>query len=77
MADGLNVVSVRIQHEGTVVVSVIVRPHARRAVVPATRGQRGLVERVDLRAIVGAKRDVQRWRMVASSNPEIRLGRHT
>ena len=41
MADGLDVVAVRIEHEGRVVVGVVVRSQSRRAVVLAAGHERG------------------------------------
>ena len=56
----LDVVSVRIEHERAVVVRVVVRPRTRRTVVLAAGRHRGLVERVDRRAVLRGDRDVHR-----------------
>ena len=50
MADRFDVVAVRVEHEGGVVIRVVPRAQARRAVVAATGGEGGGVEGVHLRA---------------------------
>jgi hypothetical protein len=52
VAHRLDIVPVRIEHEGAVVVGVIVRPQAGRAVVLGAGRKRRLVERVDARAVI-------------------------
>ncbi len=47
VTDGLDVVTVRIQYICTVVVRVVLRAHARRAVVIVARGQRRYMESID------------------------------
>src|SRR5690606_10965800 len=47
-ADRLDIVAVRIEHEGTVVIGVIMRAKAGRAIVGAAGRQRGGIEGVDL-----------------------------
>ena len=63
VADGLDVVAVGVEDEGAVVVGVVHGADAGRAVVLAAGGDRGLVEGVDLRAVLGAEGDVgvRRW----------------
>ena len=48
MKYSLEVVSVRVEHERAVVVRMVLRPQAGRAVVGAAGVERGAVERVDL-----------------------------
>ena len=50
MADGLDVVAVGVEHEGPVIVGVILRTKAGRAIVLAASGNRGGIERIDLGA---------------------------
>jgi hypothetical protein len=73
VADPLDVVALRVEHEGAVVV-LVVPAHARRSVVRAAGGEAGGVERVDGRAIVAGERDVQSRRIGLSlMEPEDRL----
>src|SRR6187402_1951954 len=58
VAAGFDVVAVGVEHERAVVVLVVVRARAGRAVVLAAGRHRRLVERVDDGAVVGAERDV-------------------
>ena len=60
MADGLDVVAVGIEDEGTVVVLVIHRTRARATVVAATSAHRSLEERVHRCTILRGERDVSR-----------------
>src|SRR3954464_15724754 len=55
VADGLDVVAPRIDDERAVVVLVVVRAHAGRAVVRSACGDRGVVERADLGAALRAE----------------------
>ena len=74
VADGLDVVAVGIEHERAVVVRVILRAQARRAVVLAAGRERCAVERIDAGAILGHDRDVQRLLQLAfAADPEVRL----
>src|SRR5689334_22603522 len=76
MADRLDVVAVRIEHERAVVIRVIVRPQSGRPVVAPARRYRRLVERVDLLPIRGAKGDMRRQDCrLAVTDPEIGLRR--
>src|SRR5262245_55694380 len=59
VADGFDVVAVGVEHEGAVVVLVVVRPQPGRAVVGGAGAERGRVEGVDLRARVGLEAHVQ------------------
>ena len=47
MADGLDVVTIRVKHEGAVVVWMVVGTQARRAVIAASRGKCSRMERID------------------------------
>src|SRR5690606_7229762 len=55
MTDGFDIVAVRIENKGTVVVRVVVGPQARCAIVLAARGHRRLVEGIDLGTLVGGE----------------------
>ena len=57
MEHRLDVVAIRIEHEGAVVAGVVMSL-ARSTVVPATGGQRGAVEGIDGRAILGLEGQV-------------------
>jgi hypothetical protein len=59
VADGLDVVAVRIEHEGAVIVRVIMRPQAGSAMVRAAGGERGFVEFVDRGAVGRREGDMQ------------------
>ncbi len=73
VADRLDVVSVRIEHEGPVVGGVIDLPYTRRPVVLPSGGYRLLVEGVDRGAFIAPERnvDVLRCRL-ACGQPEVR-----
>ncbi len=58
--DGLDVVPVGIDHERTVIVWVVMRPHARRPVVLRPCSDRRLVEGIDVRATPSAEAHVHR-----------------
>ena len=60
MAYHFDVVIVKVEDKGPVVVRVVVRPQARGAIVAAAGTQRGGVEGVDLRARGDAECHVQR-----------------
>lgn len=64
MADGFDVVAVGIEDERTVIVGVIVRPNAGRAIVTAAGGERRPMESVDPLPAVTSKSDMHR-RLVA------------
>ena len=55
----LDVVAIGIEHEGTVVIRMIMRAQARRAVVPAAGRDGGAIERVDLGAGLRREGDVE------------------
>ena len=75
MADGLDVVTVEVENKRAVIVGVIVRAQARRAVITRTSGDGGLVKGINQGARAHAKSDMN-GRMVwpAFAQPEIRLG---
>ncbi len=72
--DGFDVVTVGIEDERTVIVRVIVRPNARRAIVTAAGGERPPMERADPLPAVTSKSDMHR-RLVARrlTDPEGRI----
>ena len=59
VADPLDVVAIGIEHEGAVIVRVILRPQSRCAIVLAAGRERGAVEGVDRGAILGGDRNVK------------------
>ncbi len=61
VVDRLHVRPVRVEHEGGVVAGVVVAL-ARRAVVAAAGGDRGLVEAIDRRAVGRLEREVETGR---------------
>ena len=76
MADGLDVVAVRVVHEGAIVSRVVMGPDARGAIADAAGGERGRVERADLGACRDAERDMDRRPVGrARVDPEVGLGR--
>jgi hypothetical protein len=58
VANRFDVVPVRTDDEGRVVVRVVVRAQARRTVALATRLESRTIERIDLLAILGSERQV-------------------
>jgi hypothetical protein len=71
---GLDVVAVGIEHERTVIVRVIARAQAGRAIVLAACGERRAMEGVDGRPIVGVDRNMQNaLEPSLAADPEIRL----
>src|SRR5581483_7857747 len=58
MADGLDVVAVGVEHEGGVVIGMVMRAQARRAVVPRAGGDRRCVEGIDLGAVARGEGDM-------------------
>src|SRR5438445_5253069 len=58
MADCLDAMTVWIQHEGAVIIGVIMRPKPGRAIVAPATSKRRRVKGVDRRAVGGAKADV-------------------
>ena len=59
MADRLDVVSVRVEHEGSVIIRMVVRAQARRSVVGGPGCDRRRVEPVDNAAIMGREGDMR------------------
>ena len=80
MADRFDVVPIRVQHEGAIVIRVVMQARTRRAIVAPAGGQGSMIERVDLGAGLHAEGHVQR-RVVhrpgrgRAGDPEVRLGR--
>src|SRR5713101_3583727 len=70
MADGLDIVAVRILHESAVVVGVILGPEAGLAVVRAAGGQRGLVKFLHTSAVLRREREMHRPTRLASFHPQ-------
>jgi len=69
VADGLDVVTVGVEHERAVVLRVILGTDAGRAVVLAAGGDRRLVERADLGATLRTKRDVHAIDLALAGSP--------
>src|SRR5882672_5013456 len=75
MAHGLDIVSVRVEHEGAVIVRVIMRPCSRRSVVTAAGQDRLAVEAVHGVAVMRGEGDVRAGlRQLLQSDPEEGLG---
>src|SRR5512145_688883 len=74
VADRLDVVSVRIDDEGPVIVSVIFRPETWRAVILSARRERRLVEGAHLGAAARGEGEMNRPRArhAAPAEPELR-----
>ena len=74
MTNDFYVVAVRIEDEGTVVVRMIMRPQARRAVIFSSGSEGGLMKGVNQRAFSDAKGDMN-TRIVRRSlaDPEVRF----
>ena len=77
MADRLDVVAVGVMDERAVVVRVVDRAEAGRAVVRAAGGDPRGVERADLGAPPGAERDVDLVGRLAHADPEVGLAGNT
>jgi len=74
MTDSLNIVTVRSNDEGRIVIGVIVRPNPRSAVVFASRSESLTIELVYLTSIVCREGDVKRYRLTfCGSEPKGRL----
>lgn len=74
MAHRLDVVAVRADNERSVVIGVIDFPDAGRPVVFAASLERGLIERVDLRAVLRDEGDVHRILLLGMrTEPELRF----
>jgi hypothetical protein len=74
VADGLDVVAVRIEHEGAVVTRVIDGPRSGLAVVAPAGGERGRVKGVDGGVIGGGEGDMgRRGRLTSLADPEVGL----
>ena len=73
MADGFDVVAVVVEHKCAVVLLVIVRPHARGAVVGSAGGEAGRVECVDGLAVACPEGNVGRRAglVAARVDPEV------
>src|ERR1022692_902083 len=74
VADGLDVVSIGVQHKGAIVVGMVLRAKSRGSVVLPARRHRRPIKSVDLRARLGAKRDVDgRHVRLALTDPDGRV----
>jgi len=74
VAHRLNIVAVRIQDEGPVILGVVLRSQPRSAIVSTTSAQRRLVERVDPLTSIGVERNMDSRRVrFALGDPEVRL----
>src|SRR3954451_13281073 len=74
VANRLDVVAVRVEHEGAVIGRVIMRPNAGRPVVAPARRDRRLVELVHRGAVLCQDRDMHRLvQRALAADPEIRL----
>src|SRR5512139_3745120 len=69
--------AVGIEHEGGVIIRVVMRAQPRRAIVRAARGYRGVIERVDGGAVLCRKGNMDAAVELAfAAEPEIRLAPH-
>jgi hypothetical protein len=76
VANDLDIVTVRVEDEGTVIIRMILRPEARRAVVFPSRRQGGLMKSIDQRAVVDPKGDMNAGVVRCSfADPEVCFGR--
>ena len=73
MADRFDVVAVRIEDEGPIVVPMALRSKPRTAVVAPTRPDGRLMEGINSGAIIGSKRDMEGLAWLALADPEVRL----
>src|SRR5215470_7483613 len=74
MTDCFDVVPIGIEHKSTVVIRVIVRAKARKAIVLAARRKRRTVERIDRQPVFRNDRDVQRLvQLAVAADPKVRL----
>ena len=64
MADSLNIMAIRPDDEGRIVIGVVVRPYARRPIIFSSRSESGMIERVDLPSILSCECDVKRHRLI-------------
>src|SRR5438094_9966029 len=75
VTDRFDIVAVGVEHEGSVVVGMIVRTDARYSVIPAAGSDRFLMEAVDRCTVCRRKGDMcARLRSGLQSDPEERLG---
>src|SRR5882724_1777767 len=58
VTDGFDIVAVGIEHEGAVIIGMIMRPEPRRAVVAAARRHRRRVEGIDQCTGIGGEGDM-------------------
>jgi hypothetical protein len=76
VTDDFDVVSVRVEDEGAVIVRMIMGPEARRAVVFSSGREGGLMKCVDQRAVVNSKGDMNpRFVWCSFADPEVGFGR--
>jgi hypothetical protein len=73
MADRFNVVAVRIEDIGPIVVPMVLGAKPRTAVVAPTRRHGRLMEGINSGAVIGSKRDVEGLAWLALADPEVRL----
>src|SRR5215813_8627647 len=74
MTDRLNIVTIRIKHEGPIVVRMVLWAQPWCPIVTPTRGQGRVVKGIDQGAAAHLKRNMQ-WRFIrgALANPEVRF----
>src|SRR5262245_11790825 len=74
MTDRLNIVTIKIQHEGPIVVRMVLGAQPWRPIVTTNRGQGRVVKGIDQGAAAHLKRNMT-WRFIrgALANPEIRF----
>ena len=75
MADGFDVVAVRIKDEGPIVARVVLGPEPGTTVVAPARRDGRLVEGLHARAVGSGEGDVDGVAWLALADPEVRLAR--
>ncbi len=60
MTDSLNIVTIRPDDKGRIVVGMVMRPYARRSIVFSSGCESGTIELVNLPSILSCERDVKR-----------------
>src|SRR5215813_4651851 len=74
VADRLDIMAVRIEHKGAVVIRMILRPHAGRAIVLGAGGNRSAIEFVDCSSVLSGDSDMHGVVEAAlATDPEVRF----
>jgi hypothetical protein len=74
MTDSLNIMTIRPDDKGRIVVGMVVSPYARRPIVFSSGCESGTIELVDLPSILSGERDVKRrGLLICGVEPKRRL----